>query len=78
MTMNQIVLVWALMGAQGVRRLYESVAIFKPSASTMSIFHYIGGLGFYGLIGIAVWIEGACEYTASDKREYELIASQPR
>ncbi|KAJ9668198.1 hypothetical protein H2201_001627 [Coniosporium apollinis] len=58
MTANQVLLAWTLMLAQGMRRLYESVAFSKPSKSQMWIPHWLLGFLFYTLMNIAVWIEG--------------------
>ena len=59
MSREQIVLVWALMAVHGCRRLYESITFGRSSKSTMSIGHYLVGAGFYVVVGVAVWIEGA-------------------
>jgi len=58
MTIEQVWLVWLLMLAQGVRRLYECISLSKPSQSRMWIAHWVLGLSFYVFMGIAVWIEG--------------------
>ncbi|EON63413.1 hypothetical protein W97_02640 [Coniosporium apollinis CBS 100218] len=58
MTANQVLLTWTLMLAQGMRRLYESVAFSKPSKSQMWIPHWLLGLLFYMMMNIAVWVEG--------------------
>ena len=59
MSMNQIFLLWSFMLLQGIRRLFESIFVTKTSASKMWIVHYVLGLGFYMVMGVAVWIEGA-------------------
>ena len=59
MSMNQIFLLWSFMLLQGIRRLFESIYVTKTSASKMWIFHYVLGLGFYMVMSVAVWIEGA-------------------
>lgn len=59
MSMNQIVLTWSLMAAQGVRRLIESITLGKASASKMWFVHWILGTVFYVAMSVAVWIEGA-------------------
>lgn len=46
---------------QGVRRLYECLVISKSSKARMHIAHWVMGVMFYLLIGIAVWIEGSRE-----------------
>ncbi|KAK6950077.1 hypothetical protein Daesc_008401 [Daldinia eschscholtzii] len=35
MSLNQVIIAWALMSLQGARRLYESVALLRPSPSKM-------------------------------------------
>lgn len=59
MSMNQIALLWSLMLIQGIRRLVESVFVMKTSASSMWFLHYLLGIGYYLMMGVAVWIEGA-------------------
>lgn len=61
MSMDQIVLLWSLLLLQGIRRMVESVYVTKTSASSMWFLHYLLGIGFYLIIGVAVWIEGARE-----------------
>lgn len=58
MTVNHVVLAWTLMLAQGIRRLYESLTLTKPSQSKMWVGLWVIGMGYYIFIGIAVWIEG--------------------
>jgi 3-oxo-5-alpha-steroid 4-dehydrogenase 3 len=58
MTMNQILITWALMAFQGSRRLYESVRLLKPSSAQMPLTAYALGITFYLAIGVAVWAEG--------------------
>ena len=58
MSVDQISLTWALLLIQGVRRLIESAALAKPSASKMSIMLWMLGIVFYIAMGIAVWVEG--------------------
>ncbi len=61
MSMNRIALTWALMALQGLRRLYESITLLKPSTTKMSVASYALGTSFYLAMGIAVWAEGICE-----------------
>lgn len=58
MTANQVVLAWILMLVQGIRRLYESFTLTKPSQSKMWVGLWLIGMGYYIFIGVAVWIEG--------------------
>lgn len=58
MTMEQVFLTWSLMALQGVRRLYESITLVKPSSSKMWFVHWFVGICFYLAVGVAVWIEG--------------------
>lgn len=58
MTPSQIKVVFAGLTIQGVRRVNESFAIAKPSASRMWIGHWVLGIGFYLATSMAVWIEG--------------------
>ncbi|KAI9702207.1 MAG: 3-oxo-5-alpha-steroid 4-dehydrogenase [Bogoriella megaspora] len=59
MTTQQVLLTWLLMTIQGVRRLYESLAIGRPSNSRMWIVHWILGNAFYVGMSVSVWIEGS-------------------
>ena len=61
MSLEQVVLVWALMITQGIRRLLESITLLKRSSSTMPIVHYLIGIVFYLSIGVGVWIEGSSQ-----------------
>lgn len=65
MASSQVTVVWAMMLAQGSRRLYECLAFARPSQSQMWFGHWILGIAFYVGTGIAVWIEGACKCTMS-------------
>ncbi len=58
MTMNQILITWALMAFQGSRRLYESIRLLKPSAAQMPLAAYALGIAFYLFVGVCVWAEG--------------------
>ena len=81
MTMNQILITWALMAFQGSRRLYESVRLLKPSSAQMPMASYTLGIAFYLAVGVAVWAEGmrkssgAPSFTAhvADPRSYITI-----
>ncbi|PBL03842.1 3-oxo-5-alpha-steroid 4-dehydrogenase-like protein [Armillaria gallica] len=58
MSKEQILLTWALMSAQGCRRLYESIRLAKPSNAKMWFVHWLLGCAFYAGMGPAVWVEG--------------------
>ena len=51
---------WGMMLVQGLRRLYECVAIMRPSESTMLAVHWLLSILFYVSASIGVWIEGSC------------------
>lgn len=59
MTLGQVVLVWFLMGLQGARRLYEYLAVLRPSSSKMWIIHWLLGNIFYLCTSVSVWVEGS-------------------
>lgn len=58
MTVRQVLLVWVMMLVQGSRRLYECLALAKPSSSQMWVGHWLLGIFFYGGMSLAVVIEG--------------------
>ena len=58
MSIHQVLLCWALMLVQGIRRLHESRIFSKPSSSRMWFVHWLLGLAFYLAATVAVWIEG--------------------
>ena len=58
MSVNQVMVTWALMLIQGSRRLYECLVFSKPSSSKMWFVHWLLGAGFYVAVNVAVWIEG--------------------
>ena len=62
MSIDQIILMWTLLLLQGIRRLGESIYVTKTSTSSMWFLHYLLGVGFYLIMGISVWIEGASRY----------------
>ncbi|KAI9490633.1 3-oxo-5-alpha-steroid 4-dehydrogenase-domain-containing protein [Zychaea mexicana] len=54
------VLALVLMTMHLGRRVYESLCVERPSRNArMHISHYATGLGFYGAMVVATWIEGA-------------------
>ncbi|KAI1113219.1 hypothetical protein F5Y14DRAFT_228062 [Nemania sp. NC0429] len=59
MTLSQVILVWFLMGLQGARRLYEYLAVLRPSSSSMWIIHWFLGNAFYLCTSISIWVEGS-------------------
>ena len=61
MTINQVFLAWLFMTLQGIRRLYESITLTKPSQSKMWVGLWLLGIAYYIFIGISVWIEGISE-----------------
>lgn len=58
MSVSQVMVCWALMMVQGVRRLRECLVFSKPSSSRMWFVHWLLGIAFYLATGIAIWIEG--------------------
>ena len=58
MSVDQVVVTWALMVVQGVRRLLESFSVAKTSSSNMFVAHWLLGIAFYLAVGISIWIEG--------------------
>ncbi|KAG5287683.1 3-oxo-5-alpha-steroid 4-dehydrogenase [Histoplasma capsulatum G186AR] len=77
MSRNQIVLCWTLLLIQGIRRLYESIFITKPSQSKMWFLHWIIGLLYYIAMGTAIWIEGLPAIRASDNILSDVRYSTP-
>lgn len=67
MTVNQVVLAWSFMAAQGLRRLYECLALEKPSQSRMWIGIWLLGILYYLVMGVSVWIEGIGEHVGPTK-----------
>jgi 3-oxo-5-alpha-steroid 4-dehydrogenase 3 / polyprenol reductase len=84
MTINQIIIAWALVAFQGSRRLYESIRLLKPSTAQMPMASYALGIAFYLAVGVSVWAEGmrkspgASIFTlvVADRRSYH-ITQQP-
>ncbi|KAI9884611.1 MAG: Set3 complex subunit with deacetylase activity, meiotic-specific repressor of sporulation proteins [Watsoniomyces obsoletus] len=77
MSMNQLVLTWALVAIQGCRRLYETIAFAKPSNATMPIGHYILGLLYYLGVSMAVWVEGIATVRAEKFRGAKIQCETP-
>ncbi|OLN93965.1 hypothetical protein CCHL11_03478 [Colletotrichum chlorophyti] len=63
-SLEQTILVWALMALQGTRRLYECLVVMKPGSSKMWFLHWLLGLGFYLCMSVSVWVDGSGESTA--------------
>ncbi|CAF9916396.1 3-oxo-5-alpha-steroid 4-dehydrogenase [Imshaugia aleurites] len=59
MTVDQVVLTWSLVTAQGVRRLLETSFLVTSSGSKMWFVHWLLGIAFYLALGVSCWIEGA-------------------
>ena len=59
MSVNQVLLCWALMTVHSSRRLAESFVFSKPSTSRMFFVHWLLGIAFYLAATVAIWIEGA-------------------
>ncbi|KAK9436023.1 3-oxo-5-alpha-steroid 4-dehydrogenase [Metarhizium brunneum] len=57
--LDRVLLAWLMMAAQGGRRLFECFWVVKPGRTPMWWVHWVLGLGFYGLMGISVWVEGS-------------------
>lgn len=73
MAIDQVVLVWALMAIQGSRRLYECIALSKPSTSKMGAAAYLLGLVFYLAMGVVVWVEGIRKKGACHPHDIYLL-----
>ena len=73
MTLHQVVVVWAVMLAQGCRRLYESLVFGKPSSAQMWIGHWALGIWFYLTMSVAVWIEGMRMYSLISLHQEPLL-----
>ncbi|KAK3070995.1 hypothetical protein LTR53_009478, partial [Teratosphaeriaceae sp. CCFEE 6253] len=58
MSVQQVVVAWALLLVQGSRRLYECVAFARESGSEMWVGHWALGVLFYTGMGVGVWVEG--------------------
>lgn len=61
MTPEQVKVAWALMFAQGCRRLYECITLARPSRSQMWCGHWVLGILFYIGTSVAIWVEGVCK-----------------
>lgn len=53
----------ALLTLHLARRVYESFYIERPSLEArMHVSHYLAGVGFYGAMVLATWLEGAANF----------------
>lgn len=77
MSIDQTMLIWSLMAAQGVRRLAESILFLKPSSSKMWFVHWLLGILFYLAMGVAVWIEGARQLLENESVVTRITFSAP-
>ncbi|KAI1777883.1 hypothetical protein F4818DRAFT_328544 [Hypoxylon cercidicola] len=62
MSIDQVILMWFLMGLQGARRLYEYMFVLRPSSSKMWIIHWLLGMAFYSFTSVSIWVEGSSMY----------------
>ncbi|KAL2018825.1 hypothetical protein VTK56DRAFT_383 [Thermocarpiscus australiensis] len=83
-TMGQVALGWIMMFLQAARRLFEHAAVFKPSKSTMWLVHWLLGLAFYLIIGVAIWVEGSgavlgqtASHTSNVESALKMIVAVP-
>ncbi|GAD97774.1 hypothetical protein PVAR5_6454 [Paecilomyces variotii No. 5] len=78
MSLNQVMLCWALMTVQGARRLYECLATAKSSSSQMWFVHWLLGIAFYIAMNLAIWVEGVGTILTQDITLYHLrVTSVP-
>ncbi|KAA6407952.1 MAG: 3-oxo-5-alpha-steroid 4-dehydrogenase [Lasallia pustulata] len=77
MSTGQVFLAWSLMAVQGLRRLYESVTLAKPSSAKMWFVHWLIGIGFYLAVGVAVWMEGVGTVVSATPKLDDLRLSPP-
>lgn len=67
-----------LFTAHLARRLYESYYVERPSGTArMHISHYLAGLGFYGAVVFATWIEGIANLGFKDEEGLNLSCAIP-
>ncbi|KAI0396924.1 hypothetical protein F5Y17DRAFT_44667 [Xylariaceae sp. FL0594] len=72
MAIEQVGLVWLLMGLQGARRLYEYLVVLQPSSSRMWVVHWLLGNSFYLCTSVAIWVEGSKSLLCSDRRSLPI------
>jgi 3-oxo-5-alpha-steroid 4-dehydrogenase 3 len=73
MTIGQVILVWFLMSLQGARRLYEYLAVLRPSNSGMWILHWLLGNTFYLFTSVSIWVEGSSELLCIHEISYLVL-----
>ncbi|XXH04685.1 hypothetical protein Hte_011107 [Hypoxylon texense] len=74
MSIDQVILVWFLMGLQAARRLYEYTFVLRPSLSKMWIVHWLLGMAFYSCTSVSIWVEGSNSIRTSDRRAFANAA----
>ncbi|KAG6162736.1 hypothetical protein E4U11_002463 [Claviceps purpurea] len=57
--LGRVFLAWAMMAAQGSRRLLECFWVTRPGRTPMWFMHWVLGLLFYTVMSVAVWVEGS-------------------
>ncbi|KAG5930423.1 hypothetical protein E4U53_002238 [Claviceps sorghi] len=57
--LGRVVLAWAMMAAQGGRRLFECLFVTRPGRTPMLAVHWVLALAFYAAVSVAVWVEGS-------------------
>ena len=73
MSIQQVAVTWAMVSAQGVRRLLETWWFQKSSTSSMWFVHWLMGIAFYLCVGISVWIEGAGTIKSLSRALHQML-----
>ncbi|RDA82514.1 hypothetical protein CP532_1654 [Ophiocordyceps camponoti-leonardi (nom. inval.)] len=57
--LGRVYLAWAMMAAQGSRRLFECFFVLRSGSSSMLWVHWLVAVVFYTTVSVAIWIHGS-------------------
>ncbi|KAG5914972.1 hypothetical protein E4U42_000218 [Claviceps africana] len=63
--LGRVLVAWAMMAAQGGRRLFESLFVMRTGRTPMLAAHWVLALVFYAVVSVAVWVEGSGDIVES-------------
>ncbi|PFH57471.1 hypothetical protein XA68_15019 [Ophiocordyceps unilateralis] len=76
--LGRVYLAWAMLAAQGCRRLFECFFVLRPGSSPMAWTHWLLGLVYYTLVNLIVWIHNSGAILASWTSPEPVVLLTPR
>ncbi|RDA90298.1 hypothetical protein CP533_3336 [Ophiocordyceps camponoti-saundersi (nom. inval.)] len=76
--LGRVYLAWAMMAAQGSRRLYECFFVMRSGSTSMFWAYWFLALCFYTTVGLAIWIHGSGAILESWASDMPVSTLTPR